>query len=244
MFIYDWQKRPMSSFVVIILCIIIVASPTITSVLASPPLPTTNLSIQPITSSVLISAQEEENNSSTTFKITDQIKRLINALVDKNKTNAAIAIGSIDLNGTQFYGHGKISNTNTTTVDQNTIFAIGSITKVFTTTLLADMVNQGLIKLNDPIEKYLPSNVKVPNIKGHKITLEDLATHTSGLPEFPSNFCKYYWDNFDKNLSKQFRTDIIKCSRNYSIDQLYQGLSNTTISREPKSKFEYYSFGS
>jgi serine-type D-Ala-D-Ala carboxypeptidase/endopeptidase len=56
---------------------------------------------------------------------------LINALVDKNKTNAAIAIGIIDPNGTQFYGYGKISNTNTTTVDQNTIFAIGSITKVF-----------------------------------------------------------------------------------------------------------------
>jgi serine-type D-Ala-D-Ala carboxypeptidase/endopeptidase len=129
MFIYDWQKGPMSSFVVIILCIIIIASPTITSVLASPPLPTTNLSIQPISSSALISAQEEKNNSSSIFKITDQIKRLINALVDKNKTNAAIAIGFIDRNGTQFYGHGKISYTNTTTVDQNTIFAIGSITK-------------------------------------------------------------------------------------------------------------------
>ena len=112
MFIYDWQERLMSSFVVIILCIIIIASPTITSVLASPPLPATNLSIQPISSSALISAQEEENNSSSTFKITDQIKRLINALVDKNKTNAAIAIGFIDPNGTQFYGHGKISNTN------------------------------------------------------------------------------------------------------------------------------------
>jgi serine-type D-Ala-D-Ala carboxypeptidase/endopeptidase len=130
----------------------IIASPTITSVLASPPLPTTNLSIQTISSSALISTRDEKNNSSSTFKITDQIKAFINALVDKNKTNAAIAIGFIDPNGTQFYGHDKMSNTNTTTVDQNTIFAIGSITKVFTTTLLADMVNQGLIKLDDPIE--------------------------------------------------------------------------------------------
>jgi serine-type D-Ala-D-Ala carboxypeptidase/endopeptidase len=73
-----------------------------------------------------------------------------------------------------------MSNTNTTTVDQNTIFAIGSITKVFTTPLLADMVNQDL----DPIEKYLPSIIKVPQYKGHKITIEDLATHTSGLPNW------------------------------------------------------------
>ena len=244
MFIYDWQERLMSSFVIIILCIIIIASPTITSVLASPPLPATNLSIQPISSSALISAQEEENNSSSTFKITDQIKRLINALVDKNKTNAAIAIGFIDRNGTQFYGHGKISNTKTTKVDQNTIFAIGSITKVFTTTLLADMVNQGLIKLDDPIEKYLPSNIKVPQYKGHKITIEDLATHTSGLPNWPSNYCP----SFDPTTtafqhSIQYRENLMNCTKNYTFNKFYQALSNTTLSREPGSKFEYSNFG-
>ena len=100
------------------------------------------------------------------------------------------------------------------------------------------------MELSDPIDKYLQSNVTVPQYKGHKITLEDLATHTSGLPEFPNNFCSYYWDNFDNNLTKQFRTDLINCTRNYSTDQLYEGLSNTTISREPGSKFEYSSFGS
>ena len=65
----------------------------------------------------------------------------------------------------------------------------GSATKVFTTTLLADVVQDGLIKFNDPIDKFLPSNVKVPQYNGHRITVEDLATHTSGLPEFPSNYC-------------------------------------------------------
>jgi serine-type D-Ala-D-Ala carboxypeptidase/endopeptidase len=181
------KKKPTSAFVIIILFVIVISSSTINSVLASHYLPSdNNWSNQPTLSSILMSAQEEKNNSSSAFKITDQLKTLINALVDKNKTNAAIAIGFIDPNGTQFYGHGKVSNTNTTTVDQNTIFAIGSITKVFTTTLLADMVNQGLIKLDDPIEKYLPSNIKIPQYNGHKITIEDLATHTSGLSNFPS----------------------------------------------------------
>ncbi len=64
-----------------------------------------------------------------------------------------------------------------------------SNTKVFTAILLADLANKGLVKLNDPIEKYLPSNVKVPEYKGHKITLENLATQTSALPEWPTNFC-------------------------------------------------------
>ena len=50
------------------------------------------------------------------------------------------------------------------TVDKDTIFAIGSITKVFTTILLADMVDRGLVNLDDPIEKYLPTSVKIPYI--------------------------------------------------------------------------------
>jgi len=189
-------------------------------------------------------SQEEKNKSSSTFKITDKIKSFIDALVDKNKTNAAIAIGFIDPNGTQFYGHGKVSNTNTATVDQNTIFAIGSITKVFTTTLLADMVNQDLVKLSDPIEKYLPSNIKIPQYNGQKITLEDLATHTSGLSNFPSNYCT----SFDPTStafqhSIQYRKDLMDCTKNYTFDQFYQALSNTSLSREPGSKFEYSNFG-
>ena len=188
--------------------------------------------------------QNKINNMTSNAELIGKIKNEIKIVVDHNSSKAAIAIGFVDPSGTQFFGYGKLSNSNNSTIDRNTIFGIGSITKVFTTSLLADMVKDGIVKLSDPIDKYLPSNVTVPQYKGHKITLEDLATHTSGLPEFPSNFCKYYWDNFDKNLSKQFRTDIIKCSRNYSTDQLYKGLSNTTISREPGSKFEYSSFGS
>jgi len=51
-------------------------------------------------------------------------------------------VGIVDRDGTQFYSHGKISNAINATVDQNTIFAIGSNTKVFTTILLAQMVEE------------------------------------------------------------------------------------------------------
>ena len=75
--------------------------------------------------------REEPTNSTSAFKITDEIKNRVNALLDSNRTNAAIVIGIVDPNGTQFYSNGNISNTNNTTVDQNTVFAIGSNTKVF-----------------------------------------------------------------------------------------------------------------
>ncbi|MDQ6723883.1 MAG: beta-lactamase family protein [Thermoproteota archaeon] len=247
MFSNYFLKKLSILFATYIFLITIVSNPTISSVLGSPS--TANSSTYPISNSSSPSTpsttHEEKNDSTSTFKITDQIKALIIDLIDKNKTNAAIAIGFVNPDGTQFYGHGKLSNTSNATVDQNTIFAIGSNTKVFTTILLADMVNKGLIKLDDPIEKYLPSNVKVPQYKGHKITIEDLVTHTSGLPEFPDNYCP----SFDPKKtavqdSVQYRINLMNCIKNYTFDQLYQGLSNTTISREPGSKYEYSTFGS
>ena len=189
--------------------------------------------------------QKEPASSTSVFRITDEIKDRINALVDNNRTKAAIVIGIVDPNGTQFYSNGKISNTNNTNVDQNTVFAIGSNTKVFTTVLLAEMVEDGLIKLNDPIDKYLPPNVTIPQFKGHKITIEDLATHTSGLPEFPSNYCPSFAISNAQSLDDKVQRvrNLMSCTKNYTIGQLYQGLSNTTLTREPGSKYEYSTFG-
>jgi serine-type D-Ala-D-Ala carboxypeptidase/endopeptidase len=236
-----------SLYVMIVFLLIIVISPTISSVLGSPSTTINNSSTYPISnlsSSTPSTAQEEKNNLTSTFEITDQIKALINDRLDKNKTNAAITIGFINPNGTQFYGHGKMSNTRDATVDENTVFSIGSTTKVFTTTLLADMVNKGLIKLDEPIEKYLPSNVTVPQYNGHKITIEDLATHTSGLPEFPDNYCPSF--NPAKTAvqdSIQYRKNLMNCTKNYTFDEFYQALSNITLSSEPGSKVEYSTFG-
>jgi serine-type D-Ala-D-Ala carboxypeptidase/endopeptidase len=189
--------------------------------------------------------QKEPASFTSVFKITDEIKDRLNALVDSNRTKAAIVIGIVDPNGTQFYSNGKISNTNNTNVDQNTIFAIGSNTKVFTTVLLAEMVEEGLVKLNDPIDKYLPPNVTIPQYKGHKITIEDLATHTSGLPEFPSNYCPSFAISNAQSLEDKVQhvRNLMSCTKNFTIGQLYQSLSNTTLTRDPGSKYEYSTFG-
>jgi serine-type D-Ala-D-Ala carboxypeptidase/endopeptidase len=64
------------------------------------------------------------------------------------------------------------------------IFEIGSITKVFTATLLAEMAREGLVALDDPVQKWLPEGVRMPS-HGREITLEDLSTHRSGLPRLP-----------------------------------------------------------
>ena len=153
---------------------------------------------------------------------------ILNNIVNKSK--ASVVVGLIDPNGTKMYSFGNISKANNIPVNGRSIlFDIGSITKTFTTLLLADMVKQGIVNLNDPIEKYLPANVKVPQYKGVKITLENLASHTSGLPEWPSNI----WLN----------NNVGVFNPNYNESMLYQGLSNTTLTREPGSQFQYSSFG-
>jgi serine-type D-Ala-D-Ala carboxypeptidase/endopeptidase len=160
-----------------------------------------------------------------TFTISNQLKAAIQSNIN-NGSNATFVIALVDPNGTQFYGYGKMSTANQTTVDKNTIFAIGSVTKTLTTLLLADMANRGVFNLNDSIEKYLAPTVQVPTYNGQHITLESLATHTSGLPDNPPNM-----PLTDPGFQK------------YTLAQMYQALSSIKLTRAPGSKYNYSNFG-
>ena len=73
----------------------------------------------------------------------------------------------------------------------NTLFQIGLITKVFTTTLMLQLRDEGRIAMDDPVGKYHPEHVKVPSWReGDELvmpTLRQLATHCAGLPRNPPN---------------------------------------------------------
>jgi beta-lactamase class C len=77
-----------------------------------------------------------------------------------------------------FYNFGYANRDEKKPVTQKTIFEIGSITKLFTSLLLAEQVNAGNLQLNAPITRYLP---ELP-ARFSQVTLQDLATHTAGLP--------------------------------------------------------------
>src|ERR1017187_2809021 len=120
---------------------------------------------------------------------TDSVIRAILAdRIDTLHQNVGIAVGIVDANGRRFVSYGSFSVKDRRPVGNDTVFEIGSTTKVFTSTILADMVQRGEVSLDDPVAKYLPADVKMPQRGGKQITLIDLATHTSGLPRMPSNF--------------------------------------------------------
>ena len=97
-----------------------------------------------------------------------------------------IVVGTISSEGRKIISAGERSSDDSRSPDGDTAFEIGSVTKVFTALLLAEMIEQNEVGLNDPAAKYLPAGFKVPERDGKTISLLDLATHTSGLPFMPN----------------------------------------------------------
>ena len=113
-------------------------------------------------------------------------------------------------------------------LDADTVFEIGSITKVLTSLLLADMVLRGEVAMDDPASKFLPASVRMPDFEGAPITLLDLATYTSGLPRMPSNFAP---------------KDPANPYIDYTAERLYDYLSNHKLGFKPGKHFEYSNLG-
>ena len=136
-----------------------------------------------------------------------EIKAMIKTAVD-SKRSKSIIIGIIDSNGRKIFSEGIISDNDPRLPDSNTIYEIGSITKVFTSLILADMSLKQQLSLQDPISKFLPKSVKTPNTKGKEISLLDLSIHTSTFPRFPYNVDP-------KNLDDPYGDYTTKCLFEY-----------------------------
>lgn len=102
----------------------------------------------------------------------------------KNKEIPGVAVALIFDQTPHVYFFGTANKTTGEPVTPDTIFEIASITKVFTSTLLAEEVIAGRMNLNDPVTKFLHF-AHPPHGQIGKVTLETLATHTSSLPRVP-----------------------------------------------------------
>lgn len=115
----------------------------------------------------------------------DRINALAKMLMQNNQL-PGLAIALYDHGKPQYFMYGIANATTGKPVTNSTIFEIGSVTKTFTTTLLAMQVEAGKIKLNDAIGPYLPTTVQNEIVK--QITFEQLATHTASLPKIPPGY--------------------------------------------------------
>ena len=126
---------------------------------------------------------------------------------------------AVQMNGkTQFFNYGMADNAQNRPVTPDSIFNLGSVGKVFATTLLAEAVKQGELSLNDPVAKYVTELQRGGDVR--RITLGQLASHSSGLPRVPQQYetwhkGRYTWPDFVRFLNSW------KASPNHEPGQQY-----------------------
>jgi serine-type D-Ala-D-Ala carboxypeptidase/endopeptidase len=157
----------------------------------------------------------------------DSVRALLKDRVEQGKA-AGLVAGVIDEHGPHVVGYGHVSDAASAMPDGDTVFEIGSVTKVFTSLVLADMIERGEVKPDDPVSKYLPPSVKMPSYHGKQVTLLSLSMQISGLPRLPANLKPADMDN---------------PYADYSVEQLYSFLSGLTLYREIGEKYDYSNLG-
>ena len=159
-----------------------------------------------------------------------EIQQILIDRIEVQHRSVGIVAGAIGPDGRRVIAHGRPAKSDSRPLGGETLFEIGSVTKVFTSLLLADMVQRGEVALDDPVAKYLPPGVHMPERNGRPITLLHLSTHTSGLPRLPTNMAA-----FARASGNPYA--------NYSVERLYTFLSQYRLRRDAGSQQEYSNVG-
>jgi CubicO group peptidase (beta-lactamase class C family) len=158
----------------------------------------------------------------------DAIRSLLALRADAGRESLGYVAMVRDVAGPRLVTYGAAGEPQTRPLDGDTVFEIGSITKVFTALLLADAVARGEVKLTDPIGKFLPTEGRPKSFDNRPISLLDLVTYTSGLPRVPTNLRPRDKEN---------------PYADYTVEQLYRFLSEYTPRYYPGSHYEYANLG-
>lgn len=141
---------------------------------------------------------------------------------------AGIVLGVMDKDrSTRVVAYGD-SGPGAKPLSADSIFEIGSVTKTFTATILADMVMKDEVKLDVPAQTYAPEGLTLPKHDGKQITLANLSEQNSGLPRLPFNLAP---------------KDITNPYADYTVEQLYAFLSSYKLTRDPGEQYEYSNLG-
>jgi Beta-lactamase class C and other penicillin binding proteins len=173
--------------------------------------------------SLLSSAAPAAASAQQTSGTIDSLARAFRA----EHPTPALVIGVVDSEGERVIPYGVVGD-DSTPATGDTRFEVGSVTKIFTSLLLAQMVESGDVRLDDPIARYLPDSVKAPGYRGREITLRELATHSSGLPRLPTNIAP-------ANMADPYA--------DYTATRLYDFLDSYELPRAPDSSYEYSNLG-
>ncbi|SMC66108.1 serine hydrolase domain-containing protein [Pedobacter africanus] len=158
------------------------------------------------------------------------VEHLVRPYIQKGNT-CGLVLAVVRNGKVRKYSYGSVNKAGSQLPDaEQTIFEIGSVTKTFNALLLARQVVAGRMKLDDPVNLYLPDSIPALNFQGRPITLQDLANHTSGFPRLPANIFNAKVDPKDPY-------------KHYLPDSLYSFLKHYRATVMPGTVFSYSNFG-
>jgi len=152
-----------------------------------------------------------------------QLTEIIRTRVDEGRATG-IVLGVLEADGTRRIVSYGDAGPGARPLGPESVFEIGSISKVFTGTLLADMAARGEVSIEAPVQAYAHEGVTIPSRGGREITLLDLATHRSSLPRLPTNM---------------HPADGSNPYADYTVEQLHEFLSGYELTRDIGSEYEY-----
>ena len=128
----------------------------------------------------------------------------VRPLLPQNGRGGGVAVAVRMSGNTQFFNYGFANLSRNERVTADSIFNLGSVGKLFATTILAEAVKRGELSFDDPVAKYVTELQRGGDVR--RITLGEIASHTSGLPDHPGQYerwhrGRYTWPDFVRFLN-------------------------------------------
>jgi D-alanyl-D-alanine-carboxypeptidase/D-alanyl-D-alanine-endopeptidase len=101
----------------------------------------------------------------------------------KNKHRVGISLALINKQGVHYYSYGDQRLSDAMPMNKNSMLGVGSLSKLFTSLVLAEKVSKMELNLEDPVNNFLPAMYQIPSSATNTMRLKHLVTHTSGLPK-------------------------------------------------------------
>ncbi|MGI4751549.1 MAG: serine hydrolase domain-containing protein [Janthinobacterium lividum] len=164
----------------------------------------------------------------TSNPLQTDLERRIDAVVRtyiQKPFTVGLSLGIIYGDKNSIYNYGESIKGKNELPNSKCVFDIGPISQTFTATLLAYFVNQGKIKLTDPITKYLPDSV-AENTWLKTVSILSLSNYTSGLVSFP------YYPDLEKPGS-------LTANRNLTDDRFFLYLKHSIPRSKPGEAYAY-----
>ncbi len=170
------------------------------------------------------------NENGTSWSVPDEKYKTVLELYGGGKCNGTMVVAT-DEDIVYLYCEDGVEKDGKTPVSQNTVFDIGSCSKVFTAVCILQLAEKGKLDINDTLDKYFPEYET-----GKMITIYNLLHMNSGIPDYLNN-PEPFWNISGEDAANQMISDILQDKK--TDDDLLNALYQVPLNFKPGTQYEY-----